>query len=206
MDNQHRLRIYMILCVANGKRYVGSASFYNQRVARHKKDLRSGTHGNAHLQNAWNKYGEGSFNFRELERVYLQKDLIRREQVWMERIHPEFNIAKVAGSPLGCKHSEESKAKRVASIRAFWEGKTRRVSEETKEKLRVACIGKHRVFSAEHKAHLSASATGRLLTEETKAKIRKAHLGIKREFSPAHKAAIKAAWDKRKGEGNGKST
>ena len=205
MDNQHKLRIYMILCSANGKKYVGSASFYNQRIARHRNELRKGTHGNAHLQNAWNKYGEEAFRFVELERVYLQKDLVPREQVWIDRLRPALNIAQIAGSPLGCRHSEEAKAKRTAAIRAFWKGKTRTVSEETKEKLRIAHTGKHRVFSEEHKAHLSTASTGRLLTEETKDKIRQAHLGTKREFSPAHKAAIKAAWDKRKGEGNGKS-
>ena len=47
----------------NGKLYVGSSVDIRMRFGQHKHHLRSGTHRNRYLQNAWNKYGEQSFIF-----------------------------------------------------------------------------------------------------------------------------------------------
>lgn len=40
-----------------------------------------------------------------------KKETIIREQYFLDLIKPEYNILKIAGSPLGFKHSEDTKAK-----------------------------------------------------------------------------------------------
>ena len=197
MENQHR--IYLIECKPTGKMYVGSASFIVQRFSRHRTDLRKGLHANPHMQNAWNKYGEGEFVFRELECVLDKNDLVACEQRWIDELKPQFNVHRIAGSALGCRHSEQSKRNRSAVLTRYWSEHTKKpMSPETKAKISKAGLGRKLNFSDEHRARLSQSSTGRKLSDETKEKIRKAHLGKSKKFSDSHKAAIKAAWAKRK--------
>lgn len=59
--------VYMGLCVASGKYYVGSSLRMSQRWEEHRAMLRGGGHYNRHLQNSWNKHGEGSFIWSVLE-------------------------------------------------------------------------------------------------------------------------------------------
>jgi group I intron endonuclease len=63
------------------------------------------------------------------------KDVIKREQYYLDLFKPEYNILKVAGSLLGFKHSEKTKAQ----IRAKALG--RKISEETKAKMSVSKMG-----------------------------------------------------------------
>lgn len=58
--------IYMITNLVNGKVYIGSTGDVNHRFRKHKSDLNNGIHHNEHLQNAWNKYGSDSFEFKTL--------------------------------------------------------------------------------------------------------------------------------------------
>lgn len=53
------------------------------------------------------KYGYSNFSFEILE-YCEKKDVIQREQHYFDLCKPEYNILKVAGSPLGRKHSEET--------------------------------------------------------------------------------------------------
>ena len=56
------------------------------------------------------KYGYGNFSLEILE--YCEpKDLISREQYYLDLIKPEYNILKIAGSRLGAKHSLDVIAK-----------------------------------------------------------------------------------------------
>jgi group I intron endonuclease len=53
------------------------------------------------------KQGYSNFNLEILE--YCDpKDLIKREQYYIDLLNPEYNILKKAGSPLGFKHREET--------------------------------------------------------------------------------------------------
>ena len=70
------------------------------------------------------KYGYSNFTLEILE--YCDpKDLIKREQYYLDLIKPEYNILIIAGSRLGKKHSEETLAK-MSSLKV---GK--KLSEET---------------------------------------------------------------------------
>lgn len=83
--------IYRILNSINGKSYYGSSKEIEKRWARHKRELRSGTHINKILQRAWDKYGENSFVFEVVEEC-LEECLLSVEQKYLDS-NPEYNIA-----------------------------------------------------------------------------------------------------------------
>jgi group I intron endonuclease len=54
------------------------------------------------------KYGYAEFSLEILE--YCSTDvLLKKEQYYFDKCKPEYNILKIAGSPLGYKHSEPAK-------------------------------------------------------------------------------------------------
>jgi group I intron endonuclease len=59
--------IYKITCLANNKCYIGQSVAIKRRWNDHQKALAGGTHYNTYLQNAYNKYGKGSFVYEILE-------------------------------------------------------------------------------------------------------------------------------------------
>jgi group I intron endonuclease len=95
--------VYQIRCVPTGKIYIGSAVDLKARWDIHRRKLRRGDHHNAHLQYAWDKYGEASFEFLVLE--YVDKpELLQAEQKWIDRTgcadrEVGFNVFDIAGSP-----------------------------------------------------------------------------------------------------------
>lgn len=95
--------IYKIVNTKNNKCYIGSAAGKNgiyQRFQDHKKTLRGNRHRNKHLQRAWNKYGEKSFQFEIIE--FCNKDeCIKKEQFYIDSLIPDYNICKIAGSTIG---------------------------------------------------------------------------------------------------------
>lgn len=106
--------IYKIMCTTTGRFYVGSAVNFRNRCTVHKRALRQGTHKNAPLQAAWNKYGEDAFSFcivEYVDRVFL----LDAEQSYLDKEQPfgkvGFNILKVAGNLFGYRHSTEAKEK-----------------------------------------------------------------------------------------------
>lgn len=98
--------IYQIRNLVNGKRYIGSAKCFRKRWASHRSSLRKNQHSSRHLQNSWNKNGEGAFAFEVIELCGLDV-LIEREQWWLDNAKPEYNVSPTAGSPLGVKHAPE---------------------------------------------------------------------------------------------------
>lgn len=143
--------IYQISNSVNRKRYIGSAVNLKQRWREHVSSLRHGYHSNAHLQAAFNKYGEESFGFSVLEEVKTEM-LIAREQHYLDTMKPEYNLAPVAGSTLGYRHTD--KARRKISDGS----KGRCHSEETRRKL--SKIHKGKSLTEEHRAKLSAAKVG----------------------------------------------
>jgi group I intron endonuclease len=134
------------------------------------------------------KYGLSDHRLEILEFCERVKAVIlAREQYYINLFKPEYNLLQTAGSPLGYKHTEETRAKMSAAKRGqnnFMYGKTH--SEETKAKLRL------RKHSEETKAKLSAwtrseetknkisvAKLGKTHTEETKAKMKEAKKGNK---------------------------
>ena len=83
--------VYKIINTVNEKIYVGSSKDIHNRWSQHKKELNNGTHGNSHLQRAWNKYGgEKSFKFEVIEEC-APKIQFEREQFYLNKLNPFGN-------------------------------------------------------------------------------------------------------------------
>lgn len=129
--------IYKIVNLVNNKFYVGSAIDYNRRLREHKSMLLNNVHTNPHLQNSYNKYGKDSFIFEILE-VCNAENLIIREQFYIEKLNPQYNILKVAGNSLGYKHTKDSLHKMSVSKLGNKHCVGRILSLETKERMAKA--------------------------------------------------------------------
>ena len=167
--------IYKIVSTVNGKQYVGSAMNLNRRKITHWSKLRNGTHVNSCLQNAWNKYGEDTFEFRLVGKCPPER-LIELEQEVMDHLKPEYNISLTAGSILGIKFSAETRRKMSESSL----GKPK--SEAHRRKISEARIGDKnpnwgKTCSLETRQKLSAAGKGRKFSEETRRKISVALIG-----------------------------
>ncbi len=81
--------IYEIVNIANNKRYVGLSANIYERWKQHVNALTAGTHHNVHLQSAWNKYGQNSFEFRVIEECD-RECLPDREVYWIAH-YDSFN-------------------------------------------------------------------------------------------------------------------
>lgn len=90
------LRVSGIYCIENKnnhKTYIGSSKNLYQRLLKHFALLRHDRHENAHLQSAWNKYGEDNFEWFILEFCDIA-NLTEREQYCIDLLGGEYNITK----------------------------------------------------------------------------------------------------------------
>lgn len=104
--------IYKIVNVLNNFCYVGSAVNLSKRHSGHVRKLDSNKHENQKLQNAWNKYGSGSFEFVVIEFCHPD-ELLVREQYYLDTLETcdrdkGYNIYPTAGSAYGYKHTPEA--------------------------------------------------------------------------------------------------
>lgn len=130
--------ICQIRNLVNGKLYIGSSHDIKQRWAKHKVFLNKNIHHSKYLQNAWNKYSKKNFKFEILERCIPDRSiLIRLEQKYIN-IKSEYNMSRIAGSPLGFKHTDEMKAKLSKALKGLVR------TEVTKLKISKANKGKKR--------------------------------------------------------------
>jgi group I intron endonuclease len=160
--------IYKISSPSGGF-YIGSAVNFSGRRRQHFHLLRFGCHHNIGLQRACKKYGIDALKFEPII-ICRREDLIFFEQRAIDVLKPKYNGCFTAGSQLGRKHSEETKAKisanrkgkglhppewrRAASERL--KGHPRWgpavLSEETRKKISAAFKGKKQKHSFEVRA------------------------------------------------------
>jgi len=100
--------VYKISNFLNKRCYIGSSINLKARLAEHKNDLRKGNHHSLFMQRDFDACGEAFFDFDVLETINDIKDLIKREQYYIDKINPEYNTLKFAGSSLGAKASPEA--------------------------------------------------------------------------------------------------
>lgn len=103
--------IYEIRNTINGKTYIGSSVNIKYRLITHRSALNRNKHYNKKLQCSWNKYTKNSFVFSVLEFVAIESELIPREQYWIDKLKPQYNICPIAGRTKGIKLSDEQKIK-----------------------------------------------------------------------------------------------
>lgn len=134
--------IYGIKNRLDNKIYVGQTRSLKKRWPTHLSYLKNNKHSNPHLQNAWNKYGEESFDLVVLEIVDDPELLTTKEQGWMDRLRSQdpdtgYNIESASsGKSRPMMFSDEHKRK----ISESKKGKPR--SPETVEKMRQAATGR----------------------------------------------------------------
>jgi group I intron endonuclease len=173
--------IYAIVNNVTRDMYVGSAVVVNRRWSAHRRDLVKQCHYNTRLQRAYDKYGADAFDWEIVQFVDKKTDLIAREQFWMNFFTPVYNGRPIANSPLGTKHSDETRAKMSAAAKkkVFTEEHRQNISKAKKgictisedQKKRLSVLNTGKVFSAESRAKISLTSTGRYHTDEAKQKI-----------------------------------
>jgi len=165
--------VYLIHCTLSGKNYVGSAAIsLKARIDNHVSCLRGGYHGNSHLQRAWNRYGEASFEFYVLE-ICQPSECIEKEQRWIDHYNAAdrdfgYNLSPTAGSTLGVKHSPETIEKYKAAV-----AKRRGELAERMMGNNLEVLNTGRPCSDEKKEAIRQKLTGRKLSEEHKNKLKK---------------------------------
>ncbi len=168
--------IYEIINLANNKFYIGSAVDMFHRWQTHEWRLNQGTHGNKHLQAAFDKYGYENFKFKVLE--YCEKDqLAKLEQFWIDWTRAcelGYNIRKDATSNAGVVRSEEVRARQRIAMTGL------RHSEASLEKMRLAQSNR----SEATRRKLSQSKMGHPVSQETRNKIALSNLIKKRYILP----------------------
>ena len=127
--------IYIITNVINGKRYIGSAKNLKVRLYDHIRELDKNIHPNNHLQNAWNKYKEDSFEYGILE-YCEEKERLLRENFYINTLEPEYNLAGVNLDSVK-NHSEKTKKKISEKIKESYK------SGKLKEKLENSIMHKY---------------------------------------------------------------
>lgn len=180
------------------------------RTALHRKRLRKGTHHCAHLQAAWNKYGEASFVFAAIEVIPDGEDLLAAEDVWLSAHYGKeycYNTGRTAAAPwrgvygaanpaYGRKLSEENKAQISSTLKATYAaapenhprlGKAH--TEEARKKMSDSRIGK--MAGEKHYRY------GKTVSEEVRKKIGDTQRGKPkspgRRITPEGRAKIAAA-------------
>jgi len=165
-ENKGQSGIYRWVHKESGKSYIGSSNKLNIRFKQYfNYNHITYPKRNMTIYKALLKYGYAEFRLEILEYCNTNK-LIEREQFYFDKYNPEYNILKIAGSPLGYRHSEA--AKNLISIAS----KNRKVSESTRELKRKALLG--RTLDKEHLEKMRLSNTLRqsvLLTNTKTGKI-----------------------------------
>lgn len=194
--------VYQIINTVNGNCYIGSSIDIKKRWNGHRRLLERGKHHSRHLQNAWGLYSADCFRFLIIEQCD-EKQLIEREQYYIDTLRPEYNILPFAGRTLGRRHTESARQKMSEARKGkmlFSVDRNQKISEslkgrkrqqKTKEKISKTLTG--RVISNEWRNKISKALKGKVLSKETRKKLSDAHKGkivseeTRRKLSEAQK-------------------
>lgn len=165
--------IYLITHIASLRQYVGSSANLELRWLDHQNSLQRKRHHSRYLQRVWNKYGADAFQWEILEECPTEK-LLSREQWYLDNWEVVFNTCRIAGSPLGIKHTEESRRNMSEAH------KGKRLSEAAKEKLRIFNTGlKQKPYSESRRKNMSDAQKGKCVPKAVRAKISETMKGRK---------------------------
>lgn len=116
--------VYIIKNIITNDTYVGSSSNYKSRWRQHRSELRLNKHKNSLLQEAWNKYGEESFEFKLL--TLAPPDLLEQiEQQLIDSLNPAYNINSQVGNIFpeawkSYRKTEEWKKNKSEQMKELW--------------------------------------------------------------------------------------
>nr|QCW06890.1 hypothetical protein [Drechslerella brochopaga] len=180
-DNWLKSGVYRWINKVNGKTYIGSSKNLSTRLIQYYGKSLVNKKSISLIYQAILKYEHKNFSLEILE-YCEKKEVLTREQYYLDLLNPEYNILQIAGSPLGRILPLETRIK-IAKSKL---GSSH--SEETKALMSE--IAKGRLFSDITRARLSLTRKGKKLSLETITKMSVAKLGIK--LSQETKDKIKA--------------
>ncbi len=178
-DNINKSGIYLLTNKLTNDSYIGQSknitnrliNYFNLGYLRNNKYI---------ISRAIIKYGYYNFSLKILEYCNIS-ELTLREQYYLDKLTPTYNILKVAGKSIGFKHSKETKCKISKSLNKYYKKNKsillgRTASETTKKLMRLKKIGiNNNLFGKKHteitKELMRQKALGRLHSEDTKFKM-----------------------------------
>ena len=183
-ENIGKSGIYMWTNLLTGDTYIGQSADLSKRFRKYFSLSYVKSKKGFIISRALIKYGYANFSVTVLE-YWDKSDLLVREQYYLDKLNPQYNILKIAGSFLGFKHSEKTKEKISTSLKGVYIGDKsalfgRLHTEETKKKMSFKKAGISnplygKIHSEETKEIMKQKALGRKHTSETKDKIRAKH-------------------------------
>lgn len=118
-ENKGKSGIYMLTNKITKKIYIGQSSDLSNRFKNYFNFSYIYSKANLRINRALIKYGYSNFSLSILE--YCDKsDLLTREQFYFDKLNPQYNILKIAGSSLKFKHSEITKARISKSLKGIY--------------------------------------------------------------------------------------
>lgn len=118
--------VYKISNDIDGKFYIGSTNNLIKRYYTHINHIRTNKNTCVKLIRAVNKHGEDNFKFEIVCECPSDK-ILETEQEYIDILQPHYNIAKIAGSNLGIKRTEEVKHKKSVSQKNNWKDEDYRI-------------------------------------------------------------------------------
>ena len=138
-ENRNMSGIYKWTNLINDNFYIGSSINLSKRFLKYF-NTNMLTKNNMLINRAILKYGHIKFTLEILE-YCSPKDIIEREQYYLDLLKPKYNTLKIAGSTYGYKHNKASLIKlktRVVTEKTLDKMKARIQTEETKTKISKA--------------------------------------------------------------------
>lgn len=116
--------IYSITNQITGDKYIGQTKVsFEDRWKRHVNSLKSNNHDNDYLQKAWNKYGEGAFEFKAIH-ICDELDILNDLEIYYIKKYDTFNNGYNLTSGGDCFNYEISEETRL------------KINEKAKEAIR----------------------------------------------------------------------
>lgn len=118
-ENKGKSGIYMLTNKLTNDIYIGQSADISKRFKNYFNLSYIKSKSSFIISRALIKYGYSNFSVTILE--YCDKsDLLVREQYYFDKLNPQYNILKIAGSSQDFKHSEDTKAKISKSLKGIY--------------------------------------------------------------------------------------
>ena len=179
-DNKGKSGIYMLTNKLTKDIYIGQSIDISNRFLNYFNLSYLKSKDSFIISRALIKYGYSNFSLTILEYCEIS-DLTIREQYYFDKLNPQYNILKIAGSSLNFKHSEDTKTKISKSLKGVYVKENSALygsihSEDTKNRMSLKKTGDlNPLFGKTHsektKELMKQKALARKHSEETKLKM-----------------------------------